>query len=87
MRVTATPTRAQLLGMARIRVYGSTGWCKFQARAGGAISRMFDRMANTGWVTKPPIELTPVGNRVLDEWLLDHFAYGIGTMPGRRKHR
>jgi hypothetical protein len=38
----------------RVKDFGPGGWDKGRGRAGGAVSRMFDRMKEAGFVTGPP---------------------------------
>jgi len=59
-------TTAQLDGLQRIRDQGPGAWCPgTKSRAGGAVSRMFDRMAVAGLCTPPPHTITPVGRKAL----------------------
>lgn len=60
MKLTATQ-RAALI---RIRDNGPFAWCH-GGRAGGATSRMFDRMARIGLCTRAPHEITEVGRAAL----------------------
>lgn len=45
----------------RVKDSGPYAWAKGRGRAGGAISRMFDRMKDAGFVTGPPYAPTPKG--------------------------
>jgi hypothetical protein len=58
-------TRSQIDAMKRIRDRGPGGWCFGRGRAGGAVSRMFDRLCAAGLMKGPPFELTPFGEQVL----------------------
>lgn len=57
-------TRTQLGALRRIRDRGSDAWCDGR-RAGGATSRMFDRLEALGLVTSAPYQLTKSGRDVL----------------------
>ncbi len=58
-------TRTQADALRRVRDHGSDAWCKGFGRAGGAVSRMFDRLRHDGLVSGPPYIVTPYGLRVL----------------------
>lgn len=58
-------TSKQRAGLIRIRDRGPTAWCN-GGRTGGAISRMFDRMAAAGLCTRPPHEITDEGRKALE---------------------
>lgn len=58
-------TKTQADGLKRIRDRGALAWCN-GGRAGGAISRMFDRMADAGLCTRAPHTITSFGIEVLD---------------------
>lgn len=58
-------TRTQIEALIRIRDQGPLAWCKGRGRAGGAVSRMFDRMEIMGLVTSAPHRLTEHGRQVL----------------------
>lgn len=58
-------TRAQREGMERIRDRGPNAWAGWGSRAGGAISRMFDRLAAEGLVEGPPYKVTARGHEAL----------------------
>lgn len=45
----------------RVHLKGPTAWASGKGRAGGAVSRMFDRMREAGLVTGPPYALTALG--------------------------
>lgn len=62
--IAKTLTKRQIGGMKRIQ-RSPTDWCD-GGRAGGTVSRMFDRMYEAGLVTKPPYRLTDYGRRVLE---------------------
>lgn len=57
-------TRKQAEGLRRIRDLGPMAWCN-GGRAGGAISRMFDRMAADGLCTKAPHHITDKGREAV----------------------
>lgn len=61
-----TLTRRQIDGLRRIRDRGPEAWCD-GGRAGGATSRMFDRLTALGLCTRPPHAITTFGRNVLDE--------------------
>lgn len=61
-------TRTQAAALRRIRDHGPCTWCKGLGRAGGAVSRMFDRLALLGLATVPPHEITKHGRNVLDAY-------------------
>lgn len=68
-------TRAQYFALKRIRDEGPSEWVRgVRSRAGGAISRMFDRMAEGGWCTTPPYKITTVGKRAMDIYEAEHPA-------------
>jgi hypothetical protein len=50
-----------------IRDRGPFAWCHGAGRAGGAISRMFDRMHDAGLVTGPPYKPTEKALKALAE--------------------
>ena len=57
-------TKPQLLALLRIRFGGPSAWCDgTKSRAGGAISRMFNRLVARGYVTGPPYQLTAKGRQ------------------------
>lgn len=58
--------RNQADALRRIRDYGSMAWCKGKGRAGGAVSRLFDRMTKEGLCTKAPHEITDAGRAWLN---------------------
>jgi len=58
-------TWAEIDGLVRVRDRGSLAWCEGHRRAGGAISRMFERMVTKGLVTDAPHEITEHGRHVL----------------------
>lgn len=60
--------RNQADALRRIRDRGAMAWCDGKGRAGGAVSRLFDRMATDGYCTRPPYEITKKGR----EWLLEY---------------
>lgn len=64
-RIAKTLTRTQIDGLRRVRDHGALAWCKGFGRGGGSVSRMFDRMASAGLVTRAPHEITAFGRRVL----------------------
>lgn len=57
-------TRTQIDALVRIRDRGPYAWCP-GGRAGGATSRMFERMAEIGLCSLPPIEITTLGRKIL----------------------
>lgn len=59
-------TRTQREALIRIRECGPEAWCNGR-RAGGAIARMFDRMAERGLCTPPPYTITEEGRRAIEE--------------------
>lgn len=61
-------TRAKADGLRRIRDSGPYAWCAGHGRGGGAIMRMFDRMARDGLCTKPPYNITEHGRAVLTRY-------------------
>lgn len=61
---TTALTATQRAALIRVRDNGPLAWCA-GSRAGGAVSRMFDRLAEKGLVTKPPHEITEAGRRAL----------------------
>jgi hypothetical protein len=58
-------TRTQIHGLIRIRDRGPLAWCHGLGRAGGAVSRMFERMVAQGLCTRAPHEITSFGRAVL----------------------
>lgn len=60
-------TRTQLDALKRIRDFGSTAWDRGTSRCGGAVARMFERLARAGLVSRPPFRITPAGRRALRE--------------------
>jgi hypothetical protein len=50
----------------RIRDRGPMAWCEGKGRAGGAVSRLFDRMTSEGLCTRPPHQITAKGHEWLD---------------------
>ena len=61
-------TRAQHDGLIRIRDKGPMAWSSgVRGRSGGAISRMFDRMAELGLCTRAPHQITEAGRQALAE--------------------
>jgi len=60
-------TRNQVAALTQIRDGGPEAWCDGYGRAGGAISRMFDRLTSLGLCTRAPHEITRFGRNVLDE--------------------
>lgn len=65
IRAASDLTICQVEGLKRIRDRGPGAWCGGMGRAGGAVSRMFDRMAREGLCTYAPHKITPFGRRVL----------------------
>ena len=55
--------RTQADALRRIRDHGPLAWCAGKARAGGAVSRLFDRMAADGLCTKAPHKITAKGRK------------------------
>ena len=64
-RQAAALTLQQLEALIRIRDRGPCGWDFGIGRAGGAVSRMFDRMAEAGLCTPPPHKITKLGRKVV----------------------
>lgn len=61
-----TITRAQRDALIRVRDRGPEAWAYgVKSRAGGATSRMFDRLVELGLVSKPPYEVTEAGHAAL----------------------
>lgn len=56
-------TSAQVFGLTNLR--DGRNWDYGRGRAGGAVSRMFDRMESMGLVTSIPHRLTDFGRKVL----------------------
>lgn len=54
-------TRTMADALQRVHDRGPAAWDEGRGRAGGAVSRMFDRMASFGLVSKPPYFLTEIG--------------------------
>jgi hypothetical protein len=54
-------TKTQIDALRRIRDHGPYAWCKGRGRAGGAVSRMFDRLADKEFCTRAPHEITAKG--------------------------
>jgi len=54
-------TKTQIEAMVRIRDRGPSAWCAGKGRAGGAVSRMFDRLRDLGMVEGPPYRCTMLG--------------------------
>lgn len=61
-------TRTMMEALWRVHKRGPESWDAGRGRAGGAVSRMFDRMVAAGLVSKPPYIPTPRGLQALDEW-------------------
>ena len=59
-------TRTQKDGLQRVRDRGPMAWCAGLGRAGGAVSRMFDRLEVMGLVTRAPHNITEHGRKVLE---------------------
>ncbi len=53
-------TRQQAEALVRIRDKGPAAWCNGR-RAGGAVARMFGRMASLGLCTRAPYRITAPG--------------------------
>ena len=60
-------TRTEADALTRIRDHGSSWWCYGHSRSGGAVARMFRRMADLGLCTKAPYIITDKGLAVLRE--------------------
>ena len=60
-------TRTQADALRRIKDKGPLAWCFGVGRAGGAVSRMFDRMAADCLCTRAPHDITKFGREVLIE--------------------
>lgn len=52
----------------RIRDRGSSAWCDGKGRGGGAVSRLFDRLAAVGYCTRAPHTITKKGREWLDKY-------------------
>lgn len=52
----------------RVHELGPEAWCEGRGRAGGAVSRMFDRLVAAGLVKGPPYAATPFGIKVLESY-------------------
>jgi len=61
-------TLTQADALRRVRDRGSSAWAAGKGRAGGAVSRMFDRLRKDGLVFGPPYEVSPFGLRVLEAY-------------------
>lgn len=57
-------TKKQVAALRRIRDHGPYAWCN-GGRAGGAIARMFHRMADSGLCTRAPYTITDKGREAL----------------------
>lgn len=69
MKPEITLTRTMADALQRVHEHGPEAWCHgTRSRAGGAVSRMFDRMATAGLVSKAPHIPTPYGLRLLSEY-------------------
>lgn len=66
MSYAADKTQADALR--RIRDRGPLAWRDGKGRAGGAVSRLFDRMSAAGYCTAPPHKITKKGREWLDEY-------------------
>ena len=60
--------RTQAEALRRIRDRGPEAWCYGKGRAGGAVSRLFDRMAVDGYCTRAPHRITKRGRDWLNEY-------------------
>jgi len=60
-------TEQQARGLRRIRDLGPMAWCD-GGRAGGAIGRMFDRMAQRGLCTPVPHTITDLGREAIGRY-------------------
>lgn len=61
-------TDTQVEGLRRIRDRGSSAWAQGKDRAGGAVSRMFQRLVDAGQCTGPPYEITKAGRMSILEY-------------------
>lgn len=63
-------TKPQCLMLWRISHYGPSGWCRGLGRAGGAASRMMDRLKDLGFLGSGvgATDLTPRGRAAVDHW-------------------
>lgn len=68
MRAAKCLTVTQADALRRVRDRGSLAWAAGKGRAGGAVSRMFDRMRTDGLVKGPPYAVTEFGIRVLEAY-------------------
>jgi hypothetical protein len=58
-------TRPQIAALRRVRDDGPNAWDAGLSRAGGAVSRMFDRLEEMALVTDAPHKITQHGRAVL----------------------
>lgn len=59
-------TKRQAEGLRRIRDHGPQAWDTGIGRAGGAVGRMFCRLAKLGMCSHAPYTITQYGSDVLD---------------------
>lgn len=76
----------QAAALIRIRDHGSTAWCQGQGRAGGAVSRMFDRMVAAGLCTPPPYTITDKGRQALLTWTERPGTLWLGGWAGKHSY-
>lgn len=66
--------RNQADALRRIRDRGALAWCEGRGRAGGAVSRLFERMAAAKLCTRAPHNITPAGRDWLNKYEAEHPA-------------
>lgn len=62
----------RVAALIRVRDRGPEAWCDGFGRAGGAVSRMFDDMADQGLVSRAPHKVTTKGLQAIAEWEAQH---------------
>lgn len=68
MRTAPALTYKHACAIRRVREIGPEAWCDGRGRAGGAVSRMFDRLVAAGLLKGPPYEATPFGIKALEQY-------------------
>ena len=58
-------TRAQEEALVRVRDRGPYAWCAGVGRAGGAVARLFERLADQGLVSRAPHKITKAGRALV----------------------
>lgn len=71
----------------RIRDGGAAAWADGKSRAGGAVSRLFDRMVSEGLCTKPPHTITERGTKWLASYAALHPPKCLHCGKPRSQHR